>query len=102
MFGLIFFKINSVKNEGGVFNNFLIDFFNDDFFLLMNVSNVGSFNVDIKEISNEYILDVELFGVKKEDINFEYRDNSLIIFVKRDEIINEEKDNYIRRERFYG
>lgn len=102
MFGLIPFKTNSVKNEGGVFNNFLTDFFNDDFFSPMNISNVGSFNADIKETSNEYILDAELPGVKKEDINLEYRDNNLIISAKRDEIINEEKDNYIRRERSYG
>ena len=47
-------------------------------------------------------MSAELSGVKKEDINLEYRDNTLIISAKRNEIINEEKDNYIRRERSYG
>lgn len=100
MFGLIPFRTNGVKTTGGSFEDFINGFFNDDFFGNMNMP--GNFNADIKETQNEYLLDAELPGVNKEDINLEYRDNNLIISAKREETLDESKDNYIKRERHYG
>jgi HSP20 family protein len=104
MFGLIPFRTNRLEKKGGSFDDFFDGFFNDDFFAPMNLGfgNGQKFNADIRETQNEYLVSAELPGVKKEDINLEYRDNTLIISAKRDEVINEEKDNYIRRERSYG
>lgn len=102
MFGLIPFKTNGVDKKGGSFDDFLTGFFNDDFFSPMSFANNQNFNADIRETENEYLVAAELPGVKKEDINLEYRNNNLIISAKRNEEINEEKDNYIRRERTYG
>ncbi len=104
MFGLIPFKTNRVDRKGGTFDDFFDGFFNDEFFSPVNLG-FGSnqkFNADIRETQNEYLVSAELPGVKKEDIDLEYRDNTLIISAKRNEEINEEKDNYIRRERTYG
>lgn len=102
MFGLIPFRTNGVDKKGGSFDNFFNGFFNDDFFSPMSFGKNQNFNADIKETKNEYLVSAELPGVKKEDINLEYRDNNLIISAKRNEEINEKKDNYIRRERTYG
>ena len=101
MFGLIPFRSNKNLSRGDTFENFISDFFNDDFFAPFSASSSG-FNADIKETDNEYLVIAELPGVKKEDISLEYNNNQLVISAKRDEFINEEKDNYIRRERHYG
>lgn len=104
MFGLIPFRTSRVDKKGGSFDDFFEGFFNDDFFAPMNFGfgNSKKFNADIRETQNEYLVSAELPGVKKEDINLEYKDNTLVISAKRNEEINEEKDNYIRRERTYG
>ena len=104
MFGLIPFRTNGVDRKGGKIDDFFNGFFNDDFFSPMtNVfGNNQKFNADIKETENAYLVSAELPGVKKEDINLEYKDGALVISAIRNEEINEEKDNYIRRERTYG
>ena len=104
MFGLIPFRTNGLNKKGGSVDDFFNGFFNDDFLSPMNFgfANNQKFKADIKETKNEYLVSAELPGVKKEDINLEYRDNTLTIFATRNEEINEEKDNYIRRERTYG
>ncbi|GAA0076472.1 Hsp20/alpha crystallin family protein [Clostridium sp. CTA-5] len=100
MFGLIPFKKYGVKSTGDSFEDFITGFFNDDFF--SKTTAIGNFTADIKETSNEYILQADLPGVNKEDINIEYRNNYLTISAKRNEVINEDNNNYIRRERHYG
>ncbi|MBD7911532.1 MULTISPECIES: Hsp20/alpha crystallin family protein [Clostridium] len=100
MFGLVPFRSNGVKSTGNSFDDFFSSFFNDDFFSPVNMG--GNFKADIKETANEYIMEAELPGVKKEDINLEYKDNNLVVSGKRDEILEESKDNYIRKERHYG
>lgn len=100
MFGLVPFKKNGVRTTGDSFDDFIIGFFNDDFFT--PIASINNFNTDIKETDTEYIVEADLPGVKKEDITLDYKDNNLIISAKRENEINEEKDNYIRRERSYG
>ena len=101
MFGLIPFNTKSIDNKGDGFGNLISDFFDDDFFTPF-YKEANTFKADIKETENEYLVEAELPGVKKEDISLEYKDNNLIISAKRNETINEEKDNYIRKERHYG
>lgn len=45
------------------------------------------------------MVEVELPGVQKEEINIDLRDDRLSIAVQRNEQVNEERENYIRRER---
>lgn len=71
------------------------------FYDLMDMGSFG-FKTDVKETENEYILQAELPGMRKEDINIEIQDNYLTISAKNDEIIEEEKENYIRKERRTG
>ena len=73
-------------------------FFNDSLFPAWFFGG-NQMKVDIRENDKEYIIDAELPGVKKEEIELDLRDDRLTISVKRDEALNEERDNYIRRER---
>jgi len=77
------------------------DIFFNNFFDFMDRSNVG-LRTDIKETENEYILESELPGMDREDINIELNDNCLIITAQKNEVKEEENDNYVRRERRSG
>jgi len=61
-----------------------------------------SFKADIKETAQEYIVEAELPGVKKDQIVVELKENYLTISAHHNEEINEEKSNYVRRERRQG
>jgi len=58
--------------------------------------------MDIKSTDKELLLNVELPGVKKEDINIELANNILTISGKKEEEKKEENERYHRLERFYG
>ena len=75
MFGLVPFRTSKLNGRGDVFQDFLSDFFNDDFFTSLNTINLNQFNVDVRETQNEYLVSAELPGVKKENINLDFRDN---------------------------
>ena len=57
---------------------------------------------DIKEKGNEYEIDIELPGVKKEDINVNLDNGYLTVSVNTQEETKSEKENYIVQERKYG
>lgn len=58
--------------------------------------------VDMYEKDNNLIVEAEIPGAKKEDIEVKIKDNSIIIKgeVKREE--EKKEENYYRSERFYG
>jgi len=60
------------------------------------------FRTDIRETENEYIIEAELPGFDKDNIEIELHDNRLTISAQKDEIKEEEEENYIRRERRSG
>ena len=65
---------------------------------------ISSFKTDIKDNGNEYLLEADLPGFKKEDIDVNLENNYLTIKAER-KVENEEKDKkgrYIRCERGYG
>ena len=65
---------------------------------------ISSFKTDIKDNGNEYLLEADLPGFKKEDIDVNLKNNYLTIKAER-KVENEEKDKkgrYIRCERSYG
>ncbi|WP_040330476.1 Hsp20/alpha crystallin family protein [Clostridium ihumii] len=100
MFGLVPFRKNLINSNVNSFDNFISNFFNDDFLTSSNM--MGNFKADIKETPNEYIIDAELPGIKKEDITIDYKNNYLTVSANRQEVIEENNDNYIRKERHYG
>ena len=62
----------------------------------------GNFKVDLKETPDNYLVEADLPGVKKENINIEFDNGNLTISAKRDETLEDKKENYVRRERHYG
>ncbi|ADQ15583.1 Hsp20/alpha crystallin family protein [Halanaerobium hydrogeniformans] len=61
-----------------------------------------SFRADIKETDDKYIIEAEMPGINKEDIQLELDDDYLTISVDHTEEEKEENENYIRRERRHG
>jgi HSP20 family protein len=80
------------------FYNVLDDFFNDSWLTSKSVS-YGTFKVDIQDKENEYLVEAELPGVQKEEVDIGINDGRLSISIKREENIEEDKKNYIHKER---
>ena len=59
---------------------------------------------DVRELDNSYLLDIDLPGIKKEDVTVSLKDGALEIKAVS-QTSDEEKDEngkYLRRERFFG
>lgn len=80
----------------------------DDFMPMFSRKEMKEFNsvmkTDIKETENNYVLEVDLPGFDKKDINMELENGYLSISAKREHKVeeNDKKDNFIRRERSFG
>lgn len=79
------------------FDGFIDRFFAEPF---MNVT--AAIRADIREEKDRYLIDAEIPGVKKEDIELYVDDDTLVINVSQEEERKEESENYIRRERRSG
>ena len=55
---------------------------------------------DIRETENAYLMDVEMAGFDKKDIELKFESGYLTVSAKKSD--KEEHDNYIRRERAYS
>lgn len=87
-------------------NNFLDDFFDNSFSFREdgNPERTAAMNADIREFEDRYQIDLELPGVRKENIQAELKDGYLVVNAKQEDH-SQEKDSsgrYIRRERYYG
>ena len=85
----------------------------DDFFegFTKPLNNFGGFanqatamKTDVKETDNSYELDIDLPGVKKEDVKAELQDGYLTVSATHGTGKEEKDENgrYIRRERYFG
>ncbi|MGM0397274.1 MAG: Hsp20/alpha crystallin family protein [Bacillota bacterium] len=103
MAGLVpFNRRNKMTGTGlGDFYGMLDDFFSDDFLLPQRSLARDTFKLDVQDKEKEYLIEAELPGVKKEEINLEIRDGQLVIGIQREEKVDEEKKNYIHKERRY-
>jgi len=102
MFGLTPYRRNNhvSRRYPNLFDveDFFESFWNDSFFPAF-FNNSRQMKVDIKESDTEYVVEAELPGVNKNEINLEIHDDILTIAVNHNEEIKEERTNYIRRER---
>lgn len=81
--------------------NMLDDFFTDPWMSGTRMSR-DTFRVDVQAGEKEYIVEAELPGVKKEEVQLEMNDGNLSITVQRNEKVDQEGKNYIHRERRYA
>lgn len=67
-------------------------------------SALESFRTDIKDNGREYVLEMDMPGFKKEDINVDIEGGVLTVSAERHSDYEDEdkKKNYIRKERSYG
>ena len=76
------------------------DFFEDDFFPRKERNLMKT---DIKEKKDKYLLDIDLPGFEKENINISLENGYLKIEAKVDDKKeNDEDEKIVRKERFYG
>ena len=59
---------------------------------------------DVKESENGYMIDIDLPGFNKEDVNVELKDGYLTVTASQSKNNDEQKEDgrYIRRERYMG
>ncbi len=99
MYGLVPFSrgetVSDFQDVYDLFNRF----FNAS---LKAPQTTGSMRCDIRENDKSYILDIELPGVKKEDIDIRLDNGYLSVSVEAKEEQKKEKRNYIIQERKYG
>jgi HSP20 family protein len=84
---------------------FMRNFFDEDFDfmdLLPSSVNSGLMRTDIKETDKEYIIESEMPGFTKDQIDISINDGYITIKAKREDQLNEEREGYIRKERSYG
>ena len=62
----------------------------------------SSFKTDVIEKDYEYIIEAELPGMSRDDINIELQDDLLTISAEQELEDREESENYIRKERRTG
>ena len=80
------------------FYNMLDDFFGDGMMPNRNLLR-DTFKIDIEETEKEYLVEAEMPGVKKEEIDLGVEDDNLCISVNRAEEANKDGKNFIHRER---
>lgn len=99
MAGLIPFNRNSSRLPmAGDFYNMLDDFFNDTWMPRRSLMS-DTFKVDVKEDDKEFVIEAELPGAKKEDVNLSFEDGRLNLGINHQEETNNDGKNYIHRER---
>lgn len=101
MFDMIPFRKNNITKKDDFFTQFLKNFFDDDFVTTMNNMH-NNFKVDLKETNENYLIEADLPGIKKESIDIDFDNNHLTISAKRDESTEDTKENYVKRERHFG
>lgn len=104
MSGLIPFnrKRNDLMNIGfDDFSNMLDDFFTGSWPIQRSLAG-DTFKIDIQDNDTEYIIEAELPGVKKEDVEITLNDGRLNISVKKEEVSENKSKKYIHRERKYA
>lgn len=83
------------------FVNKVDDFINDSLVAGRNPF-MDTFKVDVKEMDSEYIVEAELPGVKKQDIDLRLDEDRLWISVNHEAEETAEDDYYIHRERRFS
>jgi HSP20 family protein len=102
MFDMIPFRKDNSLSRGDEFEKFMKSFFNNDFSPVgMNVFG-RDFKVDLKENDDSYLVEADLPGVNKDDINLSFKNNYLTISAKRENSREDKKEDFVRRERNYG
>ncbi len=100
MAGLVPFNRNrsALGRAGfGGLHNMLDDFFGESWPARSLARD--TFKIDVMENENEYVIEAEMPGVKKEEIELSLDDGRLAVGFTKDENVVDDSENYIHRER---
>lgn len=97
----LFPEITNRQNEVAGFGSSLFEVMTDAFFKPMNMN---SFKVDVQEGSDKYIVQADLPGFQKENIQVDFEKDILTIHATQNNEVEEQNENgtYIRKERSTG
>lgn len=106
MFNLVPFDkrnhgLSAGDNRSTEMDSFFDSFFRDAFAPAF-IAGSRQMKVDIRENDDGYILEADLPGVRKDQVNLEINDDQLVITVVEDEKSETKKEGYICRERRVG
>src|SRR5690554_6773714 len=90
-------KTSPRKNQVSLYNLF-DDFFND----FPAWTKGGDMKIDVRETDKEYVIDAELPGLKKENINIDVEESQRIISACQQEESDEQEQNFIHKERMFS
>lgn len=94
--------MNSLFGES-LFDEFFNDFDRPMNALIARPTKQAVMRTDVKEKDEEFELNIDLPGYKKEDVKAELKDGYLTVSaISKSENEEKEDDKYLRRERFYG
>lgn len=94
MFEIIPWEKNSMPaKRNDIFDQALSNFFN---------CSKNNFSVDLKESDKEYIIEADLPGFEKENINISYEKGYLTISAKRTTLKEDSEENFVKKERTFG
>lgn len=85
------------RNEFDIWDDM---FRGDPFFSEKNTAKI--MKTDIKDKGDNYIIDMDLPGYEKDNIEISMEEGYLTVSAKVSEDNNEEEENYIRKERYFG
>ncbi len=78
------------------------NYYLNDYFDMFNMPyNKENMKTDIYEKDNKYVLEIDLPGIKRENIKINYENGYLTISAEKN-ILSANINTYVRRERFYG
>ena len=78
------------------------NYYLNDYFDIFNMPyNKEYMKTDIYEKDNKYILEIDIPGIKKENIKINYENGYLTITAEKN-VLSSSPNTYVRRERFYG
>lgn len=89
-------KKNNRKYELNPFRSL----FDDDFFDFTNTNEL--MRTDVKTVDDNYVLEISLPGFEKQDITINIENGYLNVSASKNKELDDDKNNYIRRERYYG
>lgn len=94
-------EITKREENYGLFDPFFADFFD---FPRANFKVGNTLRTDIKETDNNYELQIEMPGYKKENVNIDLKDGYLVVSAEHKQESEQKDENgaFIRRERSYG
>jgi HSP20 family protein len=99
MFGLTPFNKSLARRDDDL-SDFFDDFFSDRFSPLRSLRR-DTFKLDVKDEGKEFVVEAEMPGIKKSEIEIHMNDGYLMIEVTKEETKNEENKNYVHRERIF-